>query len=165
MSRAVTRPLCTVLCVSLALVSSVALAIPSGWRVEMSDTEVRYFDEYDKQRYHAWVDADGFHEESRAAGGGGGKGGVFGDGTRPVGMDLQVVAEVPIAQVVVYELSTGNTVFEHGQIWPGEHLNVHMGGFSDGVQMLVAQDAGGRAMEVIFFKRPGVCSSGTWLAR
>jgi hypothetical protein len=163
MSPALRRLLSTVLSLSMALASSAALALPSGWTAEMTETDVKYYDENGKRRYHAWVDADGFHEETRASGGG--KGGVFTDGTLPTGLDLQVVAAVPVAQVVVYELSTGTPVFEHGPIRPGERLLVHMGGFSDTVQMLVAQDAGGRALDVIFFKRPGVCSSGSWLAR
>lgn len=157
--------LLTVVLLPLLLVSGTALALPDGWRMEMTETQAWTYDETGRLRYHAWVDDGGvFHEETYGRSAGGSSGGVFTEGTPLGSHTLQVVVAEPVAQLVVYEPFSGEVFYQQGGLAPGQAVELPTDHLSDRVQLLVAQDAAGRALELLFFKRANVCSSSSWLS-
>lgn len=151
----------------VSLFGGEALALPDGWRMDVGANGVpdRVYDETGKLRREVWIDANGhFHEKTYGIVRQPGSGDIFAD----TGLDahlLTVTLNAPVESLAIYDMRSGQEAGRSGPAQPGESISLPVEGLGNGVQMLAALDADGRAIEVFFFKRPGVCDGGSWISR
>ena len=150
---------------SVSLFASEAQAIPAGWTIVVSENGKRdsTYDDVGKLRREGWIDENGhFHEKTYGIANPGG--GIFAD-TVLNGPMLSVTLNAPVAALAIYDMRSGQEAVRSGPAHPGQSISLPVAGLGNGVQMLAALDAAGRAIEVFFFKKPGACDGGSWISR
>lgn len=151
----------------ISLLGGEAQAFPNGWRMEIGANGVpdRVFDESGKLRREVWLDANGhYHEKTYGIARPPGSIDIFAD-TRLDANLLMVTLNAPVGSLAIYDMRSGEEAGRSGPAQPGESISLPVAGLGDGVQMLAALDADGRALDVFFFKKPGACDGGSWLSR
>jgi hypothetical protein len=150
----------------VSLFASEALAFPAGWwqQIAADGKHDWSYDDIGRLRREGWIDANGnFHEKTYGIANPGG-GGIFAD-TGLNGPMLSVTLNAPVASLAIYDMRSGQEAVRSGPAQPGQSISLPVAGLGNGVQMLAALDADGRALEVFFFKKPGACDGGSWISR